>query len=44
MFGPHDPRTPNTPFQTPPPKMAILGGLWGWGQGTRVGGHPGSLA
>lgn len=41
MFGPHDPRTPNTRSQTPPPKMAILGWGWGWDQGARVGGAPG---
>lgn len=37
--GPGDPRTPNTPSQAPPPKMAILGWGQGWSWAAGVRGH-----
>lgn len=40
VFGPGDPRTPNTPSQAPLPKMTILGRRHGWGRGAGVKGHP----
>ena len=40
VFGPGDPRTPNTLSQAPLPKMAIPGRRHGWGRGAGVKGHP----